>query len=867
MLTIAEQVEKANKADGYMAQASKKGNAEGQFIVYGRAWKLLKQLDDPAYYARQRDCLEKLITVCRQMIDWEDEERDAAIAKYQAALDKLPSPLSEKEKALLAKVRRLMDKGMTSDNVDSQFLAYQQAWKQLKKQKSPALIPTIRDCLEKLITVCRQMADWEEEERNEAIQKYRTILAGLSGTASTPLANTAVNQTSPAVPPATPLPSAAAVSQPVVAGPTSSSAMPGLAPKITELFSVVPFANTEKLVQAYQLQKERCLQHPEDASAKQHLHDIEDIIQDKIIANQIKLSQASLKQSVVLLGAGLSDKTMQLLMNQLFKLIADNPLDFLDEFTATNLGMMKAGDKLTDTQLIQITSSLVQQMQGLHAPDIAMTCLVLNTLYQTLATMMSKQVSHVSQALHLKPIKAALYNLKRRLHAVDTKSHSEVEQLQWADIDATIAYALGGLTRFTTEKTPWQQRAHYARITGALLLQAVGVGGAVVESVGNPVSAGGAINAAVGLLYRLWRRGKIIYRYCHCRQSYFADLKKWQVDFVKNVLPKHALWDNALTSLKLPIEDNDKSRSWLTNSNAQVGVMRTLMAVYDAPIQGIDAPKIRATLQKKTVQLLTNYYQQSINQPEESHQLVRLTAAQHLLSLQPQLTALQTAHINTLITPADRELIKSIQAEQTTADEARVITIDSPTNIALQGWRQSYPDDEELYRLLRSYPTLKAAEKRGFFLCMQEFVKYGSTKKISYWGREVIAALGDEFVSAIRRLPVFDGSAGPAKFTSAAIMAAARGKIIAHKENIDEAERVKIKMIKDHLGILNEMAKQDRLFDRWEALMDKWHIGDLIAAGVIEATISHIISPNEVDVEILREQPETAASAKKKFSR
>ncbi len=34
MLTIAEQVE---KADGYMAQASKKGNAEGQFIVYGRA--------------------------------------------------------------------------------------------------------------------------------------------------------------------------------------------------------------------------------------------------------------------------------------------------------------------------------------------------------------------------------------------------------------------------------------------------------------------------------------------------------------------------------------------------------------------------------------------------------------------------------------------------------------------------------------------------------------------------------------------------------------------------------------------------------------------------------------------------------------
>ncbi len=843
-------VTQVRKADEYMAQASEKANAEGQFVVYGRAWKLLKHLDDPAYYARQRDCLTKLITICHQITSWDDAERDAAIAKYQTALDKLPPLLSAEEKALLTKVRRLMDKGMTSDNVNSQFLAYQQAWKQLKKQKSPALMPTMRDCLEKLMAVCRQMADWEEEERNEAIQKYRTILAGLSGTASTPLAT---------APPATPLLPAAAASQPVIAGPTSSSAMPGLAPKITELFSVVPFANTEKLVQAYQLQKERCLQHPEDGSAKQHLHDIEDIIQDKIIANEIKLSQASLKQSVVLLGAGLIDKTMQLLMNQLFELIADNPLDFLDEFTATNLGMMKAGDKLTDTQLTQITSSLVQQMQGLHAPDIAMTCLVLNTLYQTLATMISKQVSHISQALHLKPIKAALYNLNRRLHAVDTKSHNAVEKLQWADIEATIKYALDGLTRFSTEKTPWQQRAHYARITGALLLQAVGVGGAVVESVGNPVSAGGAINAAAGLLYRLWRRGKTIYRYCHCRQSYFAALKKWQVDFVKNVLPKHALWDHALKSLRLPIEDNDKSRLWLKNSNAQVGVMRTLMAVYDAPIQGIDAPKIRATLQKKTVQLLTNYYQQSINQPEESHQLVRLTAAQHLLSLQPQLTALQTAHINTLITSADRELIKSIQAEQTTADEARVITIDSQTNIALQGWRQSYPDDEELYRLLRSYPTLPAAEKGGFLLCMQEFVKYGSTKKISYWGREVIAALGEEFVSAIRRLPACGGSAGPAKFTSAAIMAAARGRIIAHKEDIDEAKRVKMAMLRDHLGILNDMATQHGLFDRWEARMDKWHIGDLVAAGMIEATVTEVISPNEVDVEILSGQADAAA--------
>ncbi len=854
MLPTAAQV---RKADEYMAQASEKTNAKSQFIVYGRAWKLLKHLDDPAYYARQRDCLTKLITICRQITSWDDAERDAVIAKYQTALDKLPPLLSPEEKALLTKVRCLIEEGMTSHHdADSQFFAYQQAWKQLKKQEAPALIPTMRDCLEKLIAVCHQMTDWADTERNAAIQKYQTILAGLSESASTPLANTTVNQI-PSI--ATP---AGSVDEPVEIGPASLSAAPELTPKITALFSVVPFANTEKLVQAYQLQKHRCLQHPEDELAKQHLHDIEDIIQDNIIAHEMTLSESSLKQSVILLGAGLSNKTMQLLIKQLFKLIADNPLDFLDESAVTKLGLMKAEDKLTETQLRQITSLLVKQMQGLHAPDIAMMCLVLNTLYQTLAAMISKQVIHVSQALHLAPIKAALHNLKHRLQAIDTQTEDKVAQCQWIDIGATVEYALESLTHFTAEEMPWQQRAHYARITGTLLLQAAGIGDAVIGAVSDPdASIGSAINAAVGLLQHLWRHAGTIYRYCHCNQPYFTALKKWQAHFIGEVLPQYSLWDNALMSLRLPIEDNDKSRLWLKNSNAQVGVMRTLMAVYDMPIQGIEMPATKATLQKKTVQLLINYYQQSINQPEASHQLVRLTAAQYLLSLQPQLSTLQTELINTLITLADRKLLKMSEVTQTIADEPRVITIDSPTNIALQGWRQRYPDDEALYRLLRSYPTLPAEEKGGFLQCMQEFVKDGSTKQLSYWGREVIAALGEELTSAIRRLPTCSDPAGPVKLTFAGIMAAARGKIIAHKEGIDEAKRIKMAMLREHLGLLSDMATKHGLFERWESQMDKWRIGELIAAGVIEATVAPIISPHEVDVEILSGQAETAVLA------
>ena len=853
MLPTAAQV---RQADEYMATASKKQNVEGQFVVYSRAWKLLKHLDDPAYYARQRDCLAKLIAVCRKMTDWTDAERDAAIAKYQAALGKLSSLLSPEEKALLARVHCLLEKGLTIDNVDSQFVAYQQAWKQLKKQKAPALIPTMRDCLEKLIAVCHQMTDWEEEGRSVAIQKYQTILVGLTETASAPLANTDVNETSSVAAPANSLSSTAALSQLIVASPASSSAMPRLAPKVTELFSVVPFASTEKLVLAYQLQKKRCLQHPEDESSKQRLHDIEDIIQNNIIVHEMTLSESSLKQSVVLLGAGLSDRIVQLLTNRLFKLIADNPLDFLDEFAAAELGLMKTGDKLTEAQLTQVTSSLVQKMQGLYAPDIAMTCLVLNTLYQTLAEMMSKQVSHVSQVLYLASIKAALYNLRHRLQAMDTQTEDKVVQCQWIDIRATIEYALDSLTHFTTEEMPWQQCAHYARVTGTLLLQAAGIDAAVT---------GSAMNAAVLLLQRLWRRGRTIYRYCHCHQPYFATLKKWQVHFVDEVLPQYPLWDNALMSLRLPIEDNDKSRLWLKNSNVQVGVMRTLMAVYDMPIQGIEMPATRATLQKKTVQLLINYYQQSVNQLEKSHQLVRLTAAQYLLSLQPQLTALQTESINTLITSADRELLKGLQIERTTADEARVITIDSPTNIALQGWRQRYPDDEALYRLLRSYPTLPAEEKGGFLQCMQEFIKDGSTKQLSYWGREVIAALDEDFISAIRQLPICSGPAGPVKFTFAGIMAAARGKIIAHKRDIGEAKRVKMTMLREHLGLLSDMATKHGLFERWESQMDKWRIGELIAAGVIEASVAPIISPHEIDVEILPGQAAVPADRTRKI--
>ncbi len=861
MLPTAVQV---RKADEYMAKASKELSPEGQFLAYGRAWKLLRQLEEPEYCARQRDCLAKLIAACYKITVWDDAERDAAITKYKTALGKLPPLLSAEEKALLTKVRRLMEKGLTSHHVDSRFFAYQQAWKQLKKQKSPGLIPTMRDCLAKLIVACHQMTNWRDEERNATIQKYQAILVGLSEAAPTPspLANTAVKEISSVAVPATSLPPIATTSQPVVAGPTSSSAMPELTPKIAALFSVVPFANTEKLVLAYQLQKHRCLQHPKDESAKQHLHDIEDIIQDNIIANEMALSESSLKQGIILLGAGLSDKTMQLLIKQLFKLIADNPLDFLAGSAATELGMVKAGDKLTDAQLRKITSSLVQQMQGLHAPDIAMMCLVLNTLYQALATMMSKQVSHMSQALHLAPIKAVLYNLKHRLQAVETKLHNALDQLQWTDIHATIEYALDSLARFTTEEMPWQQRARYARITGTLLLQAAGIGGAVIGAVSDPdASIGSAINAAVGLLQHLWRHDGTIYRYCHCNQPYFTALKKWQVHFIDEVLPQYPLWDNALMSLRLPIEDNDKSRLWLKNSNAQVGVMRTLMAVYDMPTQGIEMPATKATLQKKTVQLLINYYQQSINQPEASHQLVRLTAAQYLLSLQPQLSTLQTELINTLITLADRKLLKMSEVTQTIADEPRVITIDSPTNIALQGWRQRYPDDEALYRLLRSYPTLPAEEKGGFLQCMQEFVKDGSTKQLSYWGREVIAALGEELTSAIRRLPTCSDPACPAKLTFAGIMAAARGKIIAHKGDIDEAKRVKMAMLREHLGLLSDMATEHRLFEQWESQMDKWHIGELIAAGVIEATVAPIISPHEVDVEILSGQAETAVLA------
>ncbi len=760
----------------------------------------------------------------------------------------------------VAQVRKAdehMAKASKEPNAEDQFFAYSRAWKLLEHLHDPAYYARQRDCLAKLIAACHQMTNWRDEERNATIQKYQAILVGLSETASTPLANTAVKETSSVAAPATSLPLTATTSQPVVAGPTSSSAMPGLTPKIAALFSVVPFTNTEKLVLAYQLQKHRCLQHPEDESAKQHLHDIEDIIQDNIIANEMALSESSLKQGVILLGAGLSDKTMQLLIKQLFKLIADNPLDFLAGSAATELGMVKAGDKLTGAQLRKITSSLVQQMQGLHAPDIAMMCLVLNTLYQALATMMSKQVSHMSQVLHLAPIKAVLYNLKHRLQAVDTKSHNALDQLQWTDIRATIEYALDSLARFTTEEMPWQQRAHYARITGTLLLQAAGIGDAVIGAVSDPdASTGSAINAAVGLLQHLWRHDGTIYRYCHCNQPYFAALKKWQAHFIDEVLPQYSLWDNALMSLRLPIEDNDKSRLWLKNSNAQVGVMRTLMAVYDMPIQGIEMPATKATLQKKTVQLLINYYQQSINQPEASHQLVRLTAAQYLLSLQPQLSTLQTEPINTL-----RKLLKASEVTQTIADEPRVITIDSPTNIALQGWRQRYPDDEALYRLLRSYPTLPAEEKAGFLQCMQEFVKDGSTKQLSYWGREVIAALGEELTSAIRRLPTCSDPACPAKLTFAGIMAAARGKIIAHKEGIDEAKRVKMAMLREHLGLLSDMATEHRLFEQWESQMDKWHIGELITAGVIEATVAPIISPHEVDVEISSGQAETAVLA------
>ncbi len=799
---------KLNRAKGLIAAGKNQSQVKKAIGNYLDVWGILSKLKNSDAADLKEECLELLINTYSTM------EKPEKAKIYQTILDKLRAADSE----VLDKIKEFVSQGeeyLKDGSTNSAKAELKFAWSKLESLSNTGPNLGLKQrCLTGLVNVYDALENTEKKHSFEDKLKILTTstrqskkdkhsqenIEGLIVESNT--GNQECIEISTIIP--------------ASSAPETEDAMD----KAKAQLCFAPFVDTTHLVCAYHL--------AQDNGDEVLLNTIKAIV-EKDILPEITSDKPSITQGLALLACA-DENITRLVINQLARHIQENPLNFQHLFEALETGVTAPGVGSGDK--VQVQRVLLERMNSLHAPDLAVTATLLNSMYQTLVAMISppNPVENINKNLHIKPLKAALHNLSKRLG-----KNKKDDDVRMQTIKAAVKYANDTLTRLETNTTAWQKRAHFACITGELLLQAAGVGELVTGAIASDgATIGGAVAGGIRFAQSLWGRGKKIYRYYQVRKPYFEQLKGWQENFVEKVLPDEKEWEPSFQRLKSP----DKKLDWLKEPAAQTALLRVLMAIYPVVPENI-TPSQHAILKTHIIDYFMHVYQttpisQDDNEQRELAECVKQTAANCLLRLDKNEALPKDWNAKQLSNIIEKN--QTIFEQQTKAFVSPFLSKCSVINIAQRGWAKQNADDILLYRYLRNYQSVNEEDKPEFLMAIARYThpRHKLRANLSCWGNTVLDLIPEELLKTTRQKTPPDYK--PGEFKMAAVAMDLAGTIQGDEKFLEYASKIQSESADRHAKRLNDIAKEHKLFDRWEKLIVKFDFKRWLDEGITVKT-------------------------------
>ncbi len=567
-----------------------------------------------------------------------------------------------------------------------------------------------------------------------------------------------------------------------------------------------PFVSTLHLVCAYHL--------AQDNGDKVAFNAIKGIVAKDIVP-EITLDKVTITQGLVLLGCA-DEEITNLVLNQLSQHIRENPSNFQHIFDVLEVGMSRVDGAIHIGNSVKIQQVLLEKMNSLYAPDLAVTAALLNSMYQTLVVVISPPnfVKNIDKILHIKPLQATLRNLTKRLG-----KSSKDDDIPMQTIKAAVSYANDTLAQLETNKTPWQKRVHAARIMSELLLHAMGVSELAAGAVASDgITAGSALVSGFRFFRSVWSRGKKIYRYYKARQPYFEALKDWQEHLVEHVLSNETAWETYFNQL----QSQEGKMDWLLDPAAQIALLRVLMAIYPVKPAGITVAQY-TILKTYIVDYFMHIYQvttvpQGDDAKRKEAEYVKQTVANCMLRLSESQLLPNGWDNNQLVNITEKN--QTIYRQQTTRLAAPILS-DTLVNIAERGWQKQYADDINLYCYLQGYQSAKPEHKPDFLMAIARYTHPAHKHKarLSFWGETVLGLIPAELLKVTRQNT--PSTFKPGTFKTSAMTMILGGEIRGDAAYIKVASEIQNESADKHNKRLNDIVGDYGLFDRWETLIAK----------------------------------------------
>jgi hypothetical protein len=480
------------------------------------------------------------------------------------------------------------------------------------------------------------------------------------------------------------------------------------------LLSSAPFTDITKLIDVYN--------HAIQTNDQRLAGEIGDAIRRYLFAEIKASNHVAIWQSLSLMSCVDIDMIRQLI-EQLLQQIDQCKLTFPSLYETLTLSIKKSEDgRLMESDIVQITQLLSEKLNTLHASDLRLSCIVIQSMLSTLATMEEKNIQHVAKVQQDRVLNA-IESLDKRLSAI--RPRNEQEQYWLENIAEAVKHVRHLLRHTSDEKTTTSCYGHRAKRAGLLLLQTAEVGAAWFGATGSMgVGAPNALGATYLLASNVIRTGKEAWRYYKDNKPYFMSLTEWQTELDKylnamatgNTLLAEQGFKQLLERLKNPKTQDEQEKYW-TNPHFQEGVITILMMLWDN--------KAYPHLHRPIIGLLSHYHQWA-NTQGECYTLVRQQAALCLLNLEKygQIKGLAYEDIIETIDDKDKQLFEELHKN----------IAHSMYNLAQTIWKQAYPGDVRLFALISQPAELTPTQLK----CIRKMKAGTHTEQCSSWGQAIL---------------------------------------------------------------------------------------------------------------------------------
>jgi hypothetical protein len=532
------------------------------------------------------------------------------------------------------------------------------------------------------------------------------------------------------------------------------------------LLSSPPFLSTNELIIHYNEYFDKSAEEKQQPEIQKKLCILEDTIQ-KVIGCISRGQDYTIRQGMGLVSCH-NSKLVKALIEKLLEEIGDSQLNFPMLYHALGhcIEQQIIEPTLGADDKTQTAMHITEKLEQVHAADLNLSCIMLYSLYQTLALMLhNNSVGQLAKKQHKDRIQQAIENFEIRLEAVEVQDDESGKRAALANIREALTFAKHALQHISDHRSIATQRIDQIKIAASLLLQATETSAVI----GSAVATGGvtsisAASSSYALLSRIYHIGNRVRKDYQADKAYLTALTNWQEQWWSIVeqeagTPKRQeqLLLQQLQALQAPPEMCEELKSDKKTQKAYQhplfirAIANYLRVLYSEPTT---TERIRGEI----MNVLRNYYilakkevaeeAQSLSKKEKGKRGKEKQKESSLKLKGAKKDTIENArHIANIllmmakkadeITPVDISFIDEQHSKIFKAMQPDLeIQSETSINLVTKIWEENYPSDVDLYRGLTD-ENLGPKARFAVIAALQSTKK--PERKLSFWGEALLA--------------------------------------------------------------------------------------------------------------------------------